>query len=200
MTWEIPEDASPILFQGPLVCAIIQGRKTVTRRIVLPQPEPGISVLVPPKWRAGRSLYVRESWHAPDTQDGLSPSAIGRAAVVAGYPKPWCPVRYDADQAEIGKLEELQGKAWGKGRPSIHMPKWLSRILLRVKGTRVEPLRKMPEADALLEGMPDRGDPQINLFEFTALWDEINGPRGFHWASNPWVFRVEFELVGVRCG
>jgi hypothetical protein len=198
--WEIPDDASPILFQGPLVRAIIEGRKTVTRRIILPQPEPGTPVPIPPKWQKGRALYVREAWRAPDTVDDRSPRAIGQGCLDAGYPTPWCPVQYDADEAQIGKLEELESKAWGKGRPSIHMPKWLSRILLRVKKTKAEPLHEMPEADALLEGLEDQGDPQINLFHFSVLWDRINGPRGFHWTADPWVYRVEFELEGVRRG
>lgn len=197
--WSIPDNASPILFQGELVCAILEGRKTVTRRIIVPQPESGAAVPIPPKYRKGRSLYVREAWRAPATVDHQSPREIGAAAVDAGYPRPWCPVRFDANEAEIGKLSELGAKAWGKGRPSIHLPKWLSRILLRVKGARAEPLREMPEADALLEGLPDKGDPQVNLFAFSVLWDEINGPRGFHWTANPWVYRVEFELQGVRC-
>lgn len=203
--WTIPDDASPILFKGPLVCAILEGRKTVTRRIIVPQPPKDadraeLAKAMPAKWREGRPLYVREAWRAPDTQDARSPREIGQAALAAGYPKPWCPVRYDAEQTEIGKLAELQSKAWGKGRPSIHMPKWLSRILVRVKASRPEPLREMSEADALLEGLPDRGDPQVNLFAFSVLWDEINGPRGFHWTSDPWVYRVEFELEGVRRG
>lgn len=93
----------------------------------------------------------------------------------------------------------------GKGRHSIHMPRWASRIMLEVVGVRVERLNEISEKDAVAEGCdyeamsPDpecSGSALWGPSGFAALWESING-RG-SWAENPWVWVVEFKRVERR--
>jgi hypothetical protein len=86
-----------------------------------------------------------------------------------------------------------------KWRPSIHMPRWASRITLEVTGVRVERLQDISEADAREEGcLPVvHGDGAVDCgtrkTAFRALWDSINGPDS--WGANPFVWVVEFRRV-----
>jgi hypothetical protein len=83
-------------------------------------------------------------------------------------------------------------------KPSIHMPRWASRITLEITGVRVERLRAISEADAYREGIPAWTDPAQTFnasVRFGELWDSINGKRpGCAWADNPWVWVLEFRL------
>ncbi|MBT7080302.1 MAG: hypothetical protein HN929_02355 [Chloroflexi bacterium] len=79
--------------------------------------------------------------------------------------------------------------------PSIHMPRWASRITLEVADIRVERVKNISEDDALQEGLSTGdwlGDP---VGTFANLWDSINAKRGFSWESNPWVWVIEFKAV-----
>jgi hypothetical protein len=84
-------------------------------------------------------------------------------------------------------------------RPSIHMPRWASRLTLAVTSVRVERVQEITEADARAEGIePQRSDysgEDSNSLQFRDLWDSINAARGYGWAVNPWVWVVEFERV-----
>lgn len=95
-----------------------------------------------------------------------------------------------------------------KWRPSIHMPRWASRILLEIVSVRVERLQEISEADAVAEGMTRQlrnalgcaAEESVETFNarqarstFGVLWDAINGPGS--WAANPWVWVVEFKRV-----
>lgn len=78
------------------------------------------------------------------------------------------------------------------------MPRWASRINLLIKSVRVERLQKISEADAKAEGVTawhDTINGTVYAPEFKALWDTINAKRGHSWASNPWVFVIEFEVI-----
>jgi len=81
--------------------------------------------------------------------------------------------------------------------PSIHMPRWASRITLEVTGVRVERLQDISEADAMAEGAPWAacGSPQEGSQKagYARLWESINGPGS--WDANPWVWVVEFKRV-----
>ncbi|MGA7781148.1 MAG: hypothetical protein WCA85_26045 [Paraburkholderia sp.] len=93
--------------------------------------------------------------------------------------------------------------AYGSWKPSIHMPRWASRITLEVTGVRVERLCDISEQDAAAEGMvprwPDgveiRHDCSSNMCRdlFRTLWDGLNAGRGYGWDANPWVWVVEFR-------
>jgi hypothetical protein len=89
-------------------------------------------------------------------------------------------------------------------RPSIHMPRWASRILLEVTDVRVQRLQDISETDAIAEGIvaqefasPDKFAFVLSRAQelFVDLWDSINGPRGFGWSANPWVWAITFRRI-----
>ena len=182
----------PILFSGPLVRAILAGRKTQTRRIV--KTGPGITAvddLDGERWPGymdecrewkrlpcpygvpGDRLWVRETFDAP-------PGSTNRAEVV-----------YRADY----ERDEHQHTWW----PSIYMPRWASRITLEITGVRVERVQEISEADAFDEGVSlSAPDEQTYRWQFAVLWNAINGKDS--WESNPWVWVIEFRRVNTPTG
>jgi hypothetical protein len=185
----------PILFSAPMVRAILDGKKTQTRRVIKQQPTnaPGAPNLQAwfeemddgfircPYGQPGDQLWVRETWNCIDT---------GRLT----QRQDW--VRYRATDGD-----EMY---W---RPSIFMPRWASRITLKVTAVRVERVQDITNNDARLEGVavPHPGISHIpneaGLWEqqyivcFRALWNEINAKRGYGWDVNPWVWVVEFRKI-----
>ncbi len=179
----------PILFNTDMVRAILDGRKTVTRRVVKPQPfavkqdenapcwyghfvsESGKVLLDKPPYHPGDILYVRETW---------------TNMAFLGYQHAY---KYKADQ-EPGMLrfaEDMKVK-W---HPSIHMPREAARIFLRVTDVRVERLQDMPPYGIAFEGFRKQKD-------FIALWDSTIKPADrvlYGWAANPWVWVIEFEKI-----
>ena len=182
----------PILFSAPMVWAILEGRKTQTRRIVIPQPDfispdnvprkttgPGLHPYIPcPYGQPGDRLWVRETFSGPHYQS-------------KSHPRDWIdsdPIWYWADgNPEAGD--------WTPPKPSIHMPRWASRLLLEVVSVRVERLNAISVSDAIAEGydgsVDDPIDPSVKWY--AQLWESINGSGG--WAANPWVWVVEFKRV-----
>ena len=226
-TSEPREDANdhprerPILFSAPMVRALLDGRKTQTRRMVKPQPT-GVLGLLPedskryPAWWfsggpppfasfekrcpygvPGDRLWVRETWRMPDTFDGDSP-AVAASRVGNGFSPN---VFYEAD-ASVRSAGAYTGHP-GKTRVSIHMPRWASRITLRVTDVRVERLNEISVADCYAEGC-FRPDPTRILGsevtirdnargEYRRIWEHINGPGS--WDANPWVWVVSFQRI-----
>lgn len=200
----------PILFSGEMVRAILEGRKTQTRRIMKPQPPAGMRVDGCPwvksgwaLWDAkgctcreipfryvfpGDSLWVRETWQA-QTQSGKWWHEIKRDDRKL-YNWAWTnPVRpaYDA-----------MPPRW---LPGIHMPRSASRITLEVVDVRVERVQEINNRDAKAEGvyplMLDDGRVRYDDFRgmFANLWDRINDHDGQRWEDSPWVWVVEFKKV-----
>ncbi|MFA7488583.1 MAG: hypothetical protein WCY72_10945 [Lysobacteraceae bacterium] len=209
----------PILFSAPMVRALLAGTKTQTRRVVKPQPEQGcIGRFGPgnpfirgerdatrcPYGQPGDRLWVREAFSGPHCMDATD-------ECVAVQPSKWgegSRIWYWADG------NPTHGD-WTRPRPSIHMPRWASRILLDVTAVRVERLQDISEADAKAEGItpiwPDgpRDDGGPNHFTvdvdpghlngptaatvYRMLWELINGEGS--WGANPWVWVVEFKRV-----
>lgn len=208
----------PILFSGPMVRAILEGRKTQTRRVIKPQPfdfydRDGIVMdrykgeIHCPYGTLGDRLWVRETFQLPICFEEMSPSEVGKKCVDSGYRSPWAPIKYGAD-GDDKFLEMIHdfGGAWGKNRVSIHMPRWASRITLEITGVKVERLNEISEQDAIAEGIIPIGKSWFNYYEnadepfcgedapivsYQSLWESING-RG-SWASNPWVWVIEFN-------
>lgn len=177
----------PILFSAPMVRALLDGTKTQTRRAVKARKDPDYGCQMTPGEIAGDEnptrlcpygqpgdrLWVREAWSSHACFDHLAPRDCPKS------------IHYTAD----GKIQT------GKGRPSIHMPRWASRITLDVVSVRVERLQDISRGDAMAEGCPfpnmAAGDDPRKWF--ADLWQQINGADS--WAINPWVWVVEFKRV-----
>lgn len=215
----------PILFSGPMVRAIIEGKKTQTRRILKPQPDmakigqpchpeprgngwvwmarddfPGYTYATADfkvRFAKGGRLWVRETWRAGKSLNAASPAKIGTMCQLAGWKRPWCPIKYDADNLadNADALSEF-GAEWGKTRVAIHMPRWASRLTLTVTDVRVERLQNISKDDVIAEGCTERdGLPLADVHAgwhepYAALWDAINGAGA--WDANPWVVAVTF--------
>jgi hypothetical protein len=184
----------PIIFSAPMVRAILDGRKTQTRRVLkhgwatedlivsLPDgPNKGLRVL---PCKVGDHLWVREAWRASKGYDRYPPREMSH----------W-PVHYEADGPPDPE-DELHMN--GCLRPSIHMPRWASRITLRVTGVKVERLNEISEEDAKAEGVTrptvlhdDDGTSYVDAFR--DLWFCIHGPGS--WEANPWVAAISFEVM-----
>ena len=206
----------PILFSGPMVSALLDGRKTQTRRVVKPprgyempsdpldEGDIGDLVQACRYGRAGDRLWVRETWaHVPATayrcSDGVQqtndPTSAGMAAV---YAAGW------------------ERSAPGRWKPSIHMPRWACRLVLEIADVRVQRLHDISEDDAIAEGIHRieigsgyppmfSADPRTwadaveqhpdvqatPVAAFRELWESINGLAS--WAANPWVWAVTFR-------
>lgn len=200
----------PILFSGEMVRAILDGRKTMTRRVMKRQPHgAGEWVLRGENWlfpdvcpyitikcpygQPGDRLWVRETWASLDGVDHLSPKDIELLCRDAGYKTGPCgDLWYQADNSYRQWGDDKQTK--GKWRPSIHMPRWASRINLEITDVCVERLQDISEEDARSEGINNPlGSLALNIFP--SLWDSINLKRGYGWDSNPWVWVVEFKRL-----
>jgi hypothetical protein len=208
----------PIIFSTPMVRAILEGRKTQTRRIA---KEPcqeylknasGMAVVLDgvaynysfveelgkcPYGKPGDRLWVRETWGAGSRPDPFEGSVEG--------------IEYRADEAYLDAAEDLPlnqgdvpdgvelcdyiGKGW---KPSIHMPRWASRILLEITDIRVERLQSISDDDAKAEGWPgpetELGYPMAKPVNwFNDLWVKINGPDS--WNLNTWVWVISFRRI-----
>ncbi|EMG5738639.1 morphogenetic protein [Yersinia enterocolitica] len=190
----------PILFNAEMVNAILSGRKTQTRRIISEKTlhlfgvAAGAGECHPlelcdersqsyylefcPLGKSGDQLWVRETW-ARYNIDQTSHDMAYRATTPADWPKE------------------------GLWRPSIHMPRWASRIDLLITGVRVERLNDISEQDARAEGVKAWRGPAEELvggkLAFFELWDSIYGQKeGENWQANPWVWVIEFERMEAK--
>ena len=202
----------PIIFSGPMVRAILAGRKTQTRRVIKPQPESVVEMEArPPKCAVGDRRWVKETWRVgawdEDTgevcvdyrADGYSRREWDAVPDPEMFERLWIQSCDDAKKAGVGPDGEGQylwkpGEAPTRWRPSIFMPRWASRLTLPVTGVRHERLRSISMADAVAEGFE-------NVAEFRAYWKTLNAKRGFGWAENPWVVVIEWpRVVGEQEG
>jgi len=193
----------PILFNGPMVRAILEGCKTQTRREIKNNPLlnagftdefillPGnASAFVCPFGVVGDRLWVKEtSIIAPKYfNDGKDCNARDEE----GVPRI---VQYLATNPNRDAANDYHLKV----SPSIFMFRWASRITLEITDVRVQRLQEITEEDARAEGY----HPKINdsLPDWTAkesfkiLWDSLNAKRGLDWDKNPWVWALSFKRV-----
>lgn len=178
-----------ILFGAPMVRAILAGVKTQTRRVIRW-----------PEWIIDREAAA----YRLQTSPGLALYVDGRLCrtFTCPYGQPgdrlwvretFCERSGDLLYRADGKFEQprycVAFEGEDRWRPSIHMPRWASRLDLPVVSTRVERLRAISEADARAEGV-------TSVAEYAVFWDSINGKRpGCSWDDSPWVWCVEFASV-----
>jgi hypothetical protein len=198
----------PVLFQGAMVRALLAGTKTQTRRLVKPQhAAPFVDLQVCPYGVPGDRLWVRETW---------SKSALGV------YPCPPCWYRADFGTFnDPGNAYDMHDQGCGgnsadcfpcvaqregkfKWRPSIYMPRQLSRITLEVTEVRVQRLQEISEEDAKAEGVHHSAAATAKQSTidthgmtpcraaFAALWEQINGKKA-PWSSNPFCWAISFR-------
>lgn len=171
----------PILFSPPMVKAILEGRKDQTRRIMQCTPYPGGTGNCP-HGEKGTKLWVRETF-SPFRYPIVGVCFKDGAQKYKGgsyYP----PLKNYSKGA-------LGGIKW---KPSIHMPRWASRITLEITDVRVERLQSISEADAKAEGVHLNSSTHWATEArdaFAALWDTIHGKGA--WKTNPWVWRIQFK-------
>ncbi|EMP7085104.1 hypothetical protein REZ51_002012 [Klebsiella variicola] len=209
-----------MIFNGEMVRAILDGRKTQTRRIMKPQPKPS-------KSRPGdfwfSSKKLESMVHVSDLAPGNSPiadyhlfiqehccpfGAVGDRIWVRETFSPVDDTQYGGekwvDYRATPKFEASHPAGWDcapndaealKWRPSIHMPRWASRILLEITNVRVERLKSISDGDAIREGCSTTdmksGDCVADVF--ARLWASIYGSDS--WKTNPWVWVIEFKRV-----
>lgn len=210
----------PILFSGPMVRAIMEGRKTATRRVVKPQPPAdaeavGANSYEGPEgpawfwWKGNRD--ERKFWppttggansiHCPFGQPG-DRLWVRETWAISGHYKDGPRYEYRAWPAD-GEAERSVGGRW---KASIHMPRSASRITLEITRVRVERVQDITEADAIEEGVGPGYVPNASGSTscvghrpmFARLWNEINAPRGHGWASNPWLWVIDFERINMN--
>lgn len=176
----------PIIFSTDMVRAILEGRKTQTRRVVKPQPPEGETV-------HGPQMYEPIEF---DKHDNAYPGK----PVFGAYSETWgvkCPYGKPGDRLWVRETwngtkntgfyyRADPGTCAGKWKPSIHMPRHACRMYLSIINVRIEPLQYITVGEAKAEGVK-------NLREFAKLWDTINAKRGYSWDMNPWVWVVEFR-------
>ena len=200
--------AKPILFSTEMVQAILDGKKTQTRRVIKIDDAPenwkisiaGTSIVRTepydvklPRYAAGDILWVRETWTWLPHWNCESDEA--------GYCR-GCTKIYKGEHGCFIYKENMPD--WEDGWCSpIHMPRDAARIFLKVKGVRVERVQEITVDDCRLEGCccsdclqtgPHSPDCKCDTL-FYNVWNDINAKRGYGWDTNPWVWVVEFERI-----
>ncbi|HCR0878345.1 TPA: hypothetical protein OMT51_002271 [Enterobacter hormaechei] len=202
-----------MIFNGEMVRAILDGRKKQTRRIMKVQPSDGFHPT-----HNGYNLDLNAHWFTPGVVDKngyLQPAkkdVFGVADENEGYTCPFgavgdriwvretfCPVPDHEEPAGCSAiLYAADGNGpYGKWVPSIHMPRWASRLTLEITCVRVERLRDLSEDDAKSEGITPPSGGVLPGWEyrinFRDLWMSIYGAD--NWEANPWVWVIEFKVV-----
>jgi hypothetical protein len=217
----------PIIFSGEMVRAILDGRKTQTRRVVQVrgrdlrlftrpngsgwltehQRDP-LGLLVPsPYGYTGDRLWVRETWAI-----GLSVITSGvnaGAGFIPSYVRsedvPWFAAQHENHKFSYPATDDY-GEDPPRWRPSIFMPRFASRLTLEITNVRVERVQHIREPDAIAEGVTapwmgsDRWDykgPTDHREAFERLWNGLNARRGYGWDVNPLVWVIEFQQVAT---
>ena len=197
----------PILFNTEMVRAILDGRKTVTRRLIkhnvdavlnspyhMEHPEIEdkqiIIKLCRPPYQPGDILYVRETWKYYEKAAGYGEEFHIEQRLA---------YKADENRNDVQKYSEWYEGTW---HPSIHMPKEAARIWLRVKNVRVERLQEISAESALAEGadkyIHTNGglDENMTITSFIGIWNSTikkSDLDSYGWDASPWVWVIEFE-------
>lgn len=195
----------PILFSTPMVQAILEGRKTQTRRLVKPQPktDPQTGDRLIDKGPFGQEVQPWDEYIAFH-KGGGSFCKYGKVGDVLWVRETWTQnglkyYRFKADYKKGEGLftsESVPEKYRNKWKPGIHMPKEAARIFLEITNVRVERLHDIQKSDIYSEGAMSQQhiDQGSNAFTvWSNLWQSINGPES--WEANPWVWVIEFKRI-----
>jgi len=175
----------PIIFSSEMVRAILDGRKTMTRRIVKKHPlieagftidfinDPGNAGLCP-YGQSGDQLWVKEAWKS-------SLSKNGAEIFYKTYP-----------------VGQGGGFIPGPWKPSVFMPRWASRVTLEITDIRIERLQDISEDDAEAEGAHGYTNAASPIDFFICLWNSLNKKCDFGWETNPWVWVISFKRIEQR--
>ena len=200
-----------ILFNDEMVRAILDGRKTKTRRPLKPQPDEGRKGSFScPFGQVGDRLWVRETWYPAFSRAESDNGCVYKADYGArpDLAKEWVP------------CSSRKGGGW---KPSIHMPRWASRITLEITDIRIERLQEITEEDAKAEAArkftnlppdpspyPYGNEPRWSMedprstrecmgsarYTSANLWERLYAKKGLGWYANPWVWVLTFRRVG----
>ena len=214
--------ARPIIMDTESVNAILDGRKTQTRRVVKPQPlwvgDPNTpfktndanpkGIIKCPYGQIGDRLWVKETFlkyqlllarkgnrHTPDYYEEWYDGEFAYKA--DGYTTVES-FKKDKIIMTDGCLDcEVDGNKW---KSPLCMPRSLSRLTIEITNIKVERLQDITEKDAIAEGVepilvPPDGGSQPYIEGYAELWDKINAKRGYSWDSNPFVWVIEFKKV-----
>ncbi|HBR1449785.1 TPA: morphogenetic protein [Klebsiella pneumoniae] len=195
-----------MIFNSEMVRAILDGRKTQTRRPVkFPVHDKNLGCELAGNELAGElsagnylnsafgkpgdRIWVRETFQGPSFNYEQMDEYLEDSSK---FEKPeFC--QYAADGGHRPEYQDADDNLRHGWRPSIHMPRWASRILLEITGVRVERLRSMSQDDARAEGVIAASGPMEAGLAFRELWDSIYGEES--WKANPWVWVIEFKRV-----
>ena len=182
-----------MLFTSPMVRAILEGRKTQTRRVAKPVKHPDLGNLYTP----GALAMGREPQHVIDRACPLGQPGdrIYVRETFSQHPE-WGQLAFRADGEEF---EDADGWLWEpKWMPSIHMPKDLARIWLEITGVRLERIQEITPDDCIAEGawpveQRELGRGHEAVAAFRELWESTGGD----WDANPWVWAIDFKVLST---
>ena len=191
----------PIIFSSPMVRAILDGRKTQTRRVIKEKLMRGEGAHVNncQYGKPGDRLWVRETWQGPLFYDEIPEDWNSDKYKTPEY----CYYKASGDSCDFTDSDDNFVERWS---PSIHMPRWASRILLEVTNVRVERLHDISEEDAKAEGsyvcdyfgrrLLDQSSNQgCYKWGYRSIWESLNGSGSWH--LNPFVWVVEFRTLEI---
>lgn len=211
----------PIIFSTPMVQAILEGRKTLTRRVIKPQPPEwieqfGYTCFTPaghisgrgcyegrsaekfikcPYGQPGDRLFVKETWKVDSVDDRRKRMLIDFKAIQSGYSGAEVEVKFTPERYyKFRKFYQKNG--W---QSPYFMPKEAARLWLNNEGVRVERLQEITEEDAKAEGSQLLSHDGKTIYTpnyraaFRVLWDSINAKRGHGWDQNNWLWVVSFK-------
>lgn len=192
----------PIIFSTEMVKAIIEDRKTQTRRIIMPQPDDS-GLHDHTKFPMSLQSELTDWWGTVE-ENGESKKfncRYGKPGDILWVRETWNTdgdfIDYKADMWNDIASWAFSPPGW---KPSIHMPRKACRIFLEVTNIRVERVQDITEDDAKKEGFREIDDPgagnQYFAWElFEKYWNKLNEKRGYGWGKNPWVWVVEFKKI-----
>jgi hypothetical protein len=196
----------PILFSSPMVKALLDWRKTQTRRILKPQPfiDASGNFCSPRQQQDGHDCWGQGTDSKPYLRDYIKRRVRFAVGDLLWVRESWAPIPDALSECtgpdDLYFAASVDEAMWATTtwRPSIHLPRWASRLTLEVTEVRVQRLQGISRDDVLAEGITERdGAPLADVHcgwhePYAALWERINGKGSWH--ANPWIVAVTFKV------